>query len=156
MILDRHLELVLATVYFSAYEVKLRNWLANSNDSDIKWSTISDPDNGVYSKGFLGAFHPGIEESGKQYSTIASRVYRECSEYVHGNRHTHADAAQPLAYSRLALQAWAGRVDATRLSTVFAFAGRYLRLLEPGVRNELEGLMVEHLGHLPTIRQVYA
>ena len=149
-------ELILASIFFSAYEIKLRNWLSNSNDSDIRWATIADAENGVYSRSFLSAFHPGLEDSGKQYLTIASKTYRECSEYVHGNIHTHIDADHPLAYDRVTLQAWVGRVDAMRLSIVFAFAGRYLLLLDAPNRNKLEGPLVENLGHLPAIQQAYS
>jgi hypothetical protein len=150
------LELVLASIYFSAYEIRLRNWLAQTNDSDIKWSVLSDPENGVFSKGFLSAFHPGMESSGKQYLAIATTVYRECSEYVHGNMHTHTQTDHALKYDGETLRAWASRVDAIRLCVIFAYAGRYLSLLEAEGRNQLEGIMVGYLGHLPAIRQVYA
>lgn len=149
------LELVMASIYFSAYEIKLRNWLGQANDSDIKWSILSDQENGVFSKNFISVFHPGMEISGKQYLAIAVKVYRECSEYVHGNMSTHASMHDALKYDSGALRAWASRVDAVRLSVIFAYAGRYLRLLERDSRNQLEGLMMEHLGHLPAIRQVY-
>jgi hypothetical protein len=41
-------ELALATVHFSAYEIKLRKWLSNSGD--IVWAALIDSDNGVYAK----------------------------------------------------------------------------------------------------------
>ncbi len=73
------LELFCAGVFFSAYEIKLRLWLAGSEGSDINWSAISNVETGIFSVNFLRAFNPDISGSGKQYMTLATRVYRECS-----------------------------------------------------------------------------
>jgi hypothetical protein len=153
MSLRLFLELSLATVHFSAYELRLRKWL--NNTLDIVWSSLIDPDCGVFAKAFIMAFNPGMENLGKQYSTIAEKVYRECSEFVHGNLHTHSEVREPLEFDRSMLLAWTERADAVRLSIIFAFAGRYLRLLSVESRNGLEALMIDNLGHIPAVRELY-
>jgi hypothetical protein len=82
------LELFCAGVFFSAHEIKLRSWLAGYDGSDVNWSAITGPD-GIFSTNFLRSFNPDIAQSGKQYQAIATKTYRECSEFVHGNLITH-------------------------------------------------------------------
>jgi hypothetical protein len=147
------LELALATVYFSAYELRLRKWL--NNTYDIIWTSLINSDDGVFAKAFVSAFNPGMAHLGKQYSTIAEKVYRECSEYVHGNLHTHTKPSEPIGFDRSMLLAWTERADAVRLSFIFAFAARYLCLLSVDSKNDLEALITESLGYIPAVREHY-
>lgn len=90
-------ELASASIHFSAYEINLRKWLNNSGD--INWTRLTDPEKGLFAKPFIEAFHPGMETSARQYSALAGKVYRECSEYVHGNRHTHEAVEETLIFN---------------------------------------------------------
>jgi len=147
------LELALTTINFSAHEIKLHKWLANSED--IVWAALVDPDNGVFASSFIAAFNPGLASDGKQYAAIAGQVYRECSEFVHGNLHTHGDTGLPLGFDAVELKAWIERTDAVHLAVIFAFAGRYLRLLLPDARNRLELLMMDNFGHIAAVQEIY-
>lgn len=147
------LELSLAAIHFSAHEIRLRKW--QNETGDIIWATLIDGNERVFAKNFILAFNPGMENLGKQYSTIAEKAYRECSEFVHGNSHTHASATRPLGFDKALLQSWMERADAIRLSIIFAFAARYLRLLPDDARGGLETLMLDNLGHVPTIRDIF-
>lgn len=147
------LELSLATIHFSAHEIRLRKWLNNSGD--INWSSLIHPEEGVFAKNFILAFNPGMEDLGKQYSTIAEKAYRECSEFVHGNSHTHSAAERPLGFDQSMLYSWIERADAVRLSVIFAFAARYLRLLSDASRNGIEGVMLDSLGHVPAVQELF-
>jgi hypothetical protein len=150
-------ELFCAGVLFSAYEIKLRSWLSSLEGSDIIWSTIVSPDNGIFSVNFLRAFNPDISEYGKQYLTIATKTYRECSEFVHGNFSTHKqDANPPLTYNGDIIDAWLERAEAVRLCVVFSFAGRYLRLLDKDAQTKVESIMLDNFGHLGAVQTIYA
>jgi hypothetical protein len=146
-------ELALSAIHFSAHEINLRKWMLNSHD--IYWSALADKENGVFAKSFIQVFHPGLSNSADQYLAMAVKVYRECSEFVHGNLHTHQDFDQPVEYNQELQIAWAERAEAVRISLLFAFAGRYLALLNPGQRTELEQLMIESFGHLQSIQELY-
>lgn len=146
-------ELALATILFSAYEIRLRKWLANSQD--IVWSSLVNPENGVFSKTFIEAFNSGLEGFGKQYATIAEKVYRECSEFVHGNIHTHSSAKQPIGFSKEMLTSWAERAEAIHLCIVFAFTARYIQYVADESKRGIEGIVIENLGHLSPIQDVY-
>jgi len=149
-------ELFCAGVLFSAYEIKLRSWLAGSEGSDIKWSAISSPETGIFSTNFLNAFNPDISPSGKQYLAIATKAYRECSEFVHGNVHTHELDTKPLRYRSEILDAWIDRAEAIRLCVIFSFAGRYLRLLDKAAQAKVEHIMLDSFGHLAAVQAVYS
>jgi hypothetical protein len=146
-------ELALSAIHFSAHELNLRLWMVNSQD--INWSALSDDSEGVFAKNFIRAFHPGIETHSSQYSTMAKTVYRECSEFVHGNLHTHAGHDQPVEYNQKLLLGWTARVEAIRLSLLYAYASRYLQLFGKKSQTNLEQIMLESLGQLPAIQNIY-
>lgn len=149
------LELFCAAIYFSAYEVRLRGWLEGLEGSDISWSTLSSADSGVFSNSFLRAFSPLMVSFARQYLTIATTTYRECSEFVHNNYHTQNSSQSQLTYSKEQVVSWMDRAEAVHLCAVFAFAGRYLRILPEEQRERIEGIMRDRLGHIPGIQQIY-
>lgn len=149
-------ELFCAGVFFSAYEIKLRSWLAGLEGSDINWAAISSSETGIFSTNFLKAFNPDISPSGKQYHAIATKAYRECSEFVHGNVHTHELDSKPLGYRSEILEAWIERAGAVRLCVIFSFAGRYLRLLDKGAQAKVEQIMLDNFGHHAAIQAIYS
>ncbi|MGJ5080663.1 hypothetical protein [Bradyrhizobium sp. HKCCYLS3013] len=149
-------ELSLSSIHFSANEFHLREWQVKKRD--INWNALTDPSDGVFAHNFIEAFNPGMERLGKQYATLAGTVYRECSEYVHGNRHTYnlSDTDQSIRFERDQLINWAARADTIRLCILFAFACRYLRLIGKPQRIKLEHLMLDSFGTISTVRDFYA
>lgn len=137
-------ELLLASIYFSAYEIKFRKWIANGED--IVWSSIVDRENGIFANNFVGAFFPDMRTEGAAFRAMAEKVYRECSEYVHGNYHTRAAADTQREFDAQLFTAWHDRADTMRLAFVFAFASRYLNLLPTTERNRVEPIMIDSLG----------
>jgi hypothetical protein len=146
-------ELALSTIQFSASELKLRLWLANK--ADIVWSAVVHEESGVYATSFVSAFEPELAESAKQYSTLAQKVYRECSEHVHGNAHTHPEADAPIEFDKHLLFVWANLADTVRLCFIFAYAARFIRFISAEERNRLEAIFIESLGTLPGIQAAY-
>jgi hypothetical protein len=146
-------ELSLATIYFSASEFKYRQWLGNA--ADIIWAALLDQNNGVYAVAFISAFNPELSSDGKQYSALADKVYRECSEHVHGNIHTHPENDAPLVFSREKVLAWNSLAESVRLCIVFAYAARFLKLMPQEDRNKLEAPILESLGTLAPIQALF-
>lgn len=148
------MELLLGAVHFSAHEIKYRKWILKSED--IIWGALIDKENGVFANNFIGAFFPDLRTEGRAYRALAETVYRECSEYVHGNYHTHRDADASRTFDADLFSAWHERADTVRLVFVFAFAARYLALLPSTERTAIESIMLDSLGSLPSIRDIYA
>jgi hypothetical protein len=147
-------ELSLAAIFFSASEIKYRRWANRSED--IVWSALVDRENGVYTISFISAFDKELSAFGKQYSALAEKTYRECSEHVHGNIHTHPEDGAPLTFSREKVLSWVGLADTVRLCIIFAYGARFLRLMSTDDRNKLEALFVETLGTLPPIQNLFS
>lgn len=147
------LELSLAAIHFSAHEINLRKWLQNSKD--IVWSSLLHEEEGVFAPSFIAAFSPSLKELGVQYSAMTQVAYRECSEFVHGNQQTHDSVGSSIEFDADMLTAWIDRAETFRLCLTFAFAGRYLELLSKDALNRLEPLMLDALGQVPAIRELY-
>lgn len=146
------LELNLACVQWSANERELREWRFGKRDSN--WGALTDQDNGVLSKQFIQLFSEGLANEAPQYRGAAVAVYRECSEYVHGNAHTNKVIPASLVFDEKLFEAWMTKASVVRLVTTFALAARYLEDLDRAVRQRLEGTLLDHLGHSVAIRAI--
>lgn len=77
------LEHCLYAIYMSSNDFYFRRW--KSGQEDMRWGSIKDKNTGIFSKSFIRAYAPEFEERSTELNTIVENVYRECSEYVHGN-----------------------------------------------------------------------
>lgn len=147
-------ELMLATIQFSAREIDFRMWKKDAKD--ISWSSIKDEQNGVFSKNFIKAFNEEFSEDGKQYGAIAETVYRECSEFVHGNAGTHAILPSDISFQEQAFLSWHEKSATMRIAIFFAFSARYLNHIPQQSKNEIEHAVIDVLGHLPAVQYIFS
>lgn len=147
------LELSLAGIYYSANELGLREWLRG--DQDIRWSQLIDQNQGVYSKRFARAFFEGLQETTSQYGAIAEAVYRECSEYVHGNAYTHDILPRRIEHNAHAFHDWHDKAKSVRLAVFYGLTLRYIAGLDNGTRDSLEAVILDQLGHIPEVRSIF-
>lgn len=143
-------ELSLCCVLFSAHEIDMHLWMRDQKDSN--WSSIISNENGVLSKTFSGAFFPEMKEHCEQYRAMAMALYRECSQFVHGNRNSFDGIDGEIAYSPEILDAWVDRADTALRVVKFSFACRYLRLSDRSQRHSVEDMMLEDFGDLPPVQ----
>lgn len=153
MALRLFLELTLSAVHFSANELDFRTW--QRNDKDINWSMLIDSDKGIFSKNFIQAFNENFVNDAYHYKVIAGKVYRECSEYVHGNAYTHIMLPDKLEFIEKVFFDWQEKASSVRLIVTFAFSARYLYFLNEDNRNLLEPIIMDELGHLDVIRSFF-
>jgi len=146
------LELTLQAVYLSANEICLREWLDNRIDTN--WSSIVDEKNGLFSERFAKAFFPDIIKHIQHYRGLASAIYRECSECVHGNIPKHIPLPTSLDFNQEVFELWHSKADVVALILHFALSIRYLpELLEKDIL-DVEPFLSDRLGHLEEIRQL--
>jgi hypothetical protein len=143
-------ELSLASTHFSAHELELRFW--EQGAQDIVWQRIISPDNGVLSKNFISAFSPALAEHAPGFRAIAERVYRECSEFVHGNAHTHTTLTDSISFAPNVCVQWHDHAKSMFVVILFTFAARYLGDLEKDAKRTLEPSLTSELGHLEELR----
>jgi len=77
------LEQICRFIYLSTNELHLRHWKLGLQD--IPWGSLVDKGNGIFSKIFIRAFYSEVESEGDHLITVASKLYRESSEFIHGN-----------------------------------------------------------------------
>ncbi len=144
-------ELMLSTVQFSAHEIDFRRW--DKDEKDINWSSLISNETGVFSVNFIRAFNPDFTDSAKQYLAIAGTVYRECSQFVHGNSNTHKNLPNTFEFKKDIFEDWHIKAATMRLAVVFAFSARYLNYVE---NNTIEPVVLDTLGHLTAVQTIYS
>ena len=152
MALRLSFEMLLAAVYLSANELKLRYWIRG--EEDIVWNALIDQETGVLSRRFVKAFWEELAEEAPHYRAMGQAVYRECSEYVHGNAITQTAIGGQVLFQQAVFQDWHEKAKTIRLVSSFAICARYVRLMDGTNRAELEGLLMDNLGHIPAVRSV--
>lgn len=154
MALRLSFELALASIIFSANEFEFRMWL--KGERDINWQALINADTGVFSKNFIRAFNAEMADESSQYRTIAEKVYRECSEYVHGNAFTHTSLPYEIDFIDEVFSDWQAKAKNIRLCVTFAFSSRYLLFYPREARGEIESVVMETLSHLDSIRALFS
>lgn len=147
-------ELMLATVLFSAHEIDYRMWAKDLKD--INWGALKDSQVGVFSSSFIRAFNPAFVDNAKQYLAIAEVVYRECSEFVHGNAGTHASLPSDIAFQEEAFLSWHAKAATMRLAIIFVFSARYLGYVTKEAEDRMEPIISDVLGHLPAVQAIFS
>lgn len=145
-------ELWLAAVSFSGAEKDLRAWRARK--LDIVWGKLIDEDSGVLSKTFVSLFCPIMTENAPRFRVMGERFYRECSEYVHGNHHTHLALPEELTYDQSTFRDWCSKVQTFKLVCLFCFTYRYSDILPASGLAAIGSPIGDALGHIPEIRQL--
>lgn len=92
------LELGLSAVYFSIYQMEFEEWM--NNHRDVKWASLIDKENGILSKRFAQAFCSECIEDIQVFNDYAKVVYRELSEYVHGNSLTWSSLESGIKFNK--------------------------------------------------------
>lgn len=146
------LELSLAAIQWSANERELREWRVGRRDSN--WSSLIDSENGVLSKQFIRLFSENLADEAPRYRAMATAVYRECSEYVHGNAHTHEKIPNNIEFHEESFDTWMTKSSVVRLVIIFALASRYLEEFENAARSRLEDSLLDYLGHSIAVRSI--
>ncbi|EPY7082118.1 hypothetical protein ACXEH0_002666 [Klebsiella variicola] len=147
-------ELMLSVVQFSAHEIDFHLW--SKDKKDINWATLKNQENGIFSNNFIRAFNPDLAGSGKQYAAIAESVYRECSEFIHGNALTHQNLPNDISFHEEAFSEWHKKSSIMRLAIIFAFSSRYLNHIDQQKMIIIEPVIMDVLGHLQPIQDAFS
>lgn len=145
------LKRTLVGVYFSGSEVELRTWLHGQRDT--YWSELigeEDEDKdydkrkdeinvnkGLFSLKYTRAFFEEISDSAKVFRAQAKAVYRECSEFVHGNPKALKSLGETIEYSEEIAVKWNNCADTVARCILYAFMMRYWNFLIEEQRAEV-------------------
>jgi hypothetical protein len=143
-------ELSLGSVHFSVNRLELAEWLQGRRD--INWAGLIDPDNGVLSVRHANAFFPELRGSVTTYNAIGSKIYRELSEFVHGNHHTWGSTNDQIAFDSDLQAKWLSHFSAASTVANFALSLRFLKELAKPDIVILSPIVNSSLGHVEAIR----
>ena len=153
MCLRGFLEQTLFAIQLSTNELHMRQWF--TNQKDVYWSSIIDVDNGLFSKSYIDAFYPIISDNTNEFLVMSREVYRECSEFVHGN-FSVSEHTFNLKFREKTFLLWHEKVDTIQLIITFSLFVRYNELINTKeLINQSETIISDKLGYIEAIRDFY-
>jgi len=142
-----------AALYFSYREMDLRLWMIGQQD--IYWNTIIDQNNGIFSSNYFKAFSPLLIDESVIFGQIAKQLYRECSEFTHGNYSTIRVLPITYEFNEVLLRNFHEKMETAKMLVTFSLCARYLNFLEVESQRRLEATIMEHVGHIEGIRESF-
>lgn len=140
-------ELTASVCWFSTNRLELAEW--QSGERDLIWKEITNEQEGVLSPRFRKAFFPELREELK-YNGLNKKLYRELSEYVHGNARTWA-GPDDIKYDEQLHRAWLEKLDTYMVVTTVLLSLRYLQEVgDEGVK-KLAPNLNSRVGHVSAI-----
>lgn len=146
-------ERTLVAILFSTKEIDLRLWLRGERDT--YWQEIIDEDNGVFSHTFYRAFFPELKEESKHFWAMSQKVYRECSEYVHGNMAVQDKIPKALEFNEYLFVEWQTKATTIRRILLFVFCQRYLKFIKKEDLKSIEPIILDEFRHLKPINELF-
>jgi hypothetical protein len=143
-------ELNLAAIDFSTNERQFLLW--SLGRADITWNRLSEVQEGVLSKNFCNIFPLDLSEHAQSYRAMAITVYRECSEFVHGNPSAKSKLPEFLTFKKEITLDWCSKLDTMYLVFSFLFSARHLHTLAPESKESIKFDLLEQLGHIAPVR----
>ena len=148
------LELSLSVSYYSAHRLELAEWTADKND--VRWGALIDESNGILSSRFATAFFKDLQPNVSHYHETAKKIYRELSEFVHGNAGTWTVTPSQITYNHSLLELWSTMFQEAAETITFSYCLRFLRELPAQNLNALESAVLGRVQHISPIRDVFS
>lgn len=145
------MEMLFGGIYFSTATLDFIEWTKSSRD--LNWITINNLDNGVISHRFCNAFFPELKENIESYFTKAKELYRDLSEYVHGNHHTWISEGETLIIDEKEIALFNKSLKLIFEIANFALCLRYLKGLKKAQLEQVEPVIMQELNHIAPILQ---
>lgn len=144
------LEILYGSIFFSTNLMDFREWKLGKKDN--QWNAIIDVDNGILSKRFASVFFPELKDTVMEYYTDSKILYRELSEYVHGNYSTWEIHSPTLSYNDELIQKYDEFLKKYTATAHFILCLRYLKEINKLDLEALEHEVMDILGHVAEIR----
>jgi hypothetical protein len=110
-------------IYLSTNELHLRHWKLGLRD--VSWGALSDKEAGIFSKIFIRAFYSEIDDEGAHILSIVSKLYRETSEFVHGNFDKMKVIPSQIEFNLEMLFKWLGFMETSKFVALFLLFMRF-------------------------------
>lgn len=144
------LEMLIGSVYFSAFNLEYIEW--KKGTQDLIWSKISCKDNGVLSRRFANAYFPELTDNLAGFLEKTKKLYRQLSEMVHGNNSTWDYNNPSISFSGNMNDKYVEYIKVFNEISNFILCVRYLNNLTDNDISTLETHLFDSIGHLEEIR----
>ena len=153
--LRQFMEHMLFAIDLSTNDFKYRKW--KRGKEDMVWSKIVDKDQGIFSVEFLKTYAADVdEERSIEFHTIAKNIYRECSEYVHGNYEKLENLSYGLKYSEESIETYLNMCDSIRYLICAELFIRYRDIFDDNtVLTRLESILIDNLGSMHEVQNLF-
>lgn len=151
--LRQFFEHMLFAILLSTNDYKYRLWQVGKYD--MSWSQIVDDQNGIFGKQFISVYAENLDEvRSVELITIAKNVYRECSEYVHGNFEKLSSLPDNLLFDESAIDQYMDYFSSAQYLICMALFIRFRHIFnEHETIAALESIITDNLGTLSEIQQ---
>ena len=153
--LRQFFEHLLFGIMLSTSDYDYRLWKEGS--LDMTWARIIDNEEGLFSKKFIRVYGKDInEERSIELNSIAKNIYRECSEFVHGNYCKLVSISSGFEYDKTQLNFYLDIFNSVKYCVSFALFIRFRELFDDKhILSRLESIVMDSLGTIPEIQYIY-
>lgn len=155
-ILRQFLEHMLFAVLLSTNDFNYKLWRLDGYD--MSWKSIMDEQKGVFGKDFIRIYGREIsEERSIELITIAKNVYRECSEYIHGNCSKLISLSNAIEYNENMNKKFFECFYSIKYVVSMALLIRFRGILDDReILKQLETVIMDNVGELPEVQYIYS
>lgn len=123
----------------------------------MSWAKIVDSEKGIFAKEFINSYALDIDDSRSiELLTIAKNVYRECSEYVHGNYKKLESLTENIEYIKDNVIKYIELFESVRYIISISLLIRFREIFyDREVLIKLESVVMDNLGTLPEVQALF-
>ena len=124
----------------------------------MSWNQIVDPQKGIFGKEYISSYARDLDDNRSiELLTIAKSVYRECSEYVHGNYNKLILLSDNLDYNEENVDRYIGIFESMQYLICMSLMIRFREIFDKKENLvKLESVVMDNLGTLPEIQILYS
>lgn len=155
MSLRQFLEHMLFALFLSTNDYNYRLW--KRGKYDMSWSQIVDSEKGIFAKEYINSYALDIDDSRSiEFMTIAKNVYRECSEYVHGNYDKLELITENIEYIEENAIRYIEIFESVRYIISVSLLIRFREIFyNREILIKLESVVMDNLGTLPEVQALF-
>lgn len=140
-------------LYLSVNDMNYRLW--EINKYDMNWSSITDKETGLFCKNFFIAYSPDLIERCDDLLEISKGLYRELSEYIHGNFSTIKTLPAYLKFEKDIFDDISQKISDIQYVITFMFFARYKSILKPEVMLASEDSIMDIIGRFSEVEAFF-
>lgn len=155
MTLRQSLEHMLFAILLSTNDYNYRLW--KRGKYDMSWTQIVDQQKGIFGKEYINSYAKDIDGNRSiELLTIAKNIYRECSEYVHGNYGKLMLLTENVEYNEENVDRYIEVFESVKYLISVSLLIRFRELFDKEeILVKLESVLMDNLGMLPEVQELY-